>query len=192
MSTYRIIENIEKHISLTTEEKKYFLSKLSLKSLSRKEQLLQQGESCKSIFFVEAGILRAFHLNEEGKESTIMFAMQDWWITDMDAFVNKKYSLLTIEALEQSKVMKLDLPSLEKLYQELPKTERLFRTLFQNAYIREQRRSFHNISYSTEERYMKFIQQYPTLSEKVTQKQIASYLGVTPEFLSQIKKKSQS
>ncbi len=118
-----------------------------------------------------------------------MFAVQDWWITDMNCFVNQKPAMLFIEALEDSKVLELDFDLLETLYQKASKFERFFRILFQNAYIREQLRALYNISCSTEERYKQFVQKYPVIVEKVTQKQIASYLGVTPEFLSLIKKK---
>ncbi len=118
-----------------------------------------------------------------------MFAVKDWWITDMNCFVNRKPALLSIEALEDSKVMELDFFLLEALYQKTPKFERFFRILFQNAYIREQLRALHNISFTTEQRYRQFVANYPAIVDKVTQKQIASYLGVTPEFLSSVKNK---
>jgi len=94
--------------------------------------------------------------------------------------------------LEDSKIIELDFYFLERLYLEIPKFERFFRILFQNAYVREQLRSLHNISFTTEKRYRRFIEKYPAIVEKVTQKQIASYLGVTPEFLSSIKRNRQS
>ena len=151
-----------------------------------------QGQTCNKFFFVEKGSLQAFNINEDGKESTIMFALSDWWITDMDSFVNQTTSNLTIAALEDSKLIELDFANLQILYKELPVFERFFRILFQNAYIREQRRALYNISMTTEERYLQFVKKYPAMVEKITQKQIASYLGVTPEFLSSIKKKSAS
>jgi CRP-like cAMP-binding protein len=118
-----------------------------------------------------------------------MFAIQDWWITDMNCFVNQKPALLSIEALEESKIVALDYYLLEELYRSVPKFERFFRILFQNAYIREQLRVLQSISFTTEERYQQFVEKYPAVAQKVTQKQIASYLGVTPEFLSSIKRK---
>lgn len=118
-----------------------------------------------------------------------MFAVQDWWITDMDSFINRKPALLSIKALETSGVIEWSFDWLEELYDKFPKFERFFRILFQNAYIREQRRVLHNISLTTEERYRQFVESYPAIVKKITQKQIASYLGVTPEFLSSVKKK---
>lgn len=118
-----------------------------------------------------------------------MFAVKDWWITDMDCFVNRKPALLSIEALETSGVFEWSFEWLEGLYEKIPKFERFFRILFQNSYIREQRRALYNISMTTEDRYRHFVDSYPAIVEKITQKQIASYLGVTPEFLSSIKRK---
>lgn len=186
---YNIFSNVSKHISLTNIELKEFISLLAVKDVKRKELILRQGQGCRKIYFVEFGSFRAFNLDEQGKESTIMFAIKDWWITDMDCFVNKKKANVSIEALEESKIIELDFQALNNLYQSIPKFERFFRILFQNAYIREQQRSFNNISLTTEQRYRHFVEKYPAILQKVTQKQIASYLGVTPEFLSSIKKK---
>jgi len=118
-----------------------------------------------------------------------MFAVKVWWITDMNCFANQKPALLSLEALEDSKVFVLDFDFFEILTSSLPTFERFFRILFQNAYAREQLRIQDSISLSTEERYLGFLKKYPQIAEKVTQKQIASYLGVTPEFLSTVKQK---
>ncbi len=189
MNCPQILENIQNHISLSTSEKKLFVSYLKVNDVSKKERILQQGDICKAIFFVESGSLRAYNFNDEGKDSTIMFAVQDWWITDMNAFVNQKESLLSIELIEDSRIVELRFSALEEIYQKIPKFERFFRILFQNAYVREQLRVLDNISYSTEDRYYRFVEKYPQVVQKVTQKQIASYLGVTPEFLSKVKNK---
>ena len=189
MSDYQIFRNIQKHIRLGDSESAYLSSLFIVNEVERKELVLKQGQICKKLFFVESGSLRAFNTNSNGKESTIMFAMEDWWITDMDCFINQKPALLSIEALEKSKIVALDFHLLEALYQKIPKFERFFRILFQNAYVREQQRVLCNISSTTEERYQQFVKKYPAIAEKVTQKQIASYLGVTPEFLSSVKKK---
>jgi len=187
-----IFNNFNKHISLSEAEQSYVLTLLKEKMVLKKDCILQQGGRCNKIYFVESGSMRAYNINEDGKESTIMFALSDWWITDMGSFVNQQSSDLTIVALEDSKLIELEYSNLQLLYKELPVFERFFRILFQNAYIREQRRAFYNISMSTEERYFQFMNKYPEMVMKITQKQIASYLGVTPEFLSSIKKKADS
>lgn len=191
MISKQIFNNISNHIDINDAEKEYLDALFVVKQIKKKELILDQGQVANKLYFVESGSLRAYHIDEGGKESTIMFAIKDWWITDMNSFVNKSPSVLSIEALEDSKVIKIDTRSLEDLFSKIPKFERFFRILFQNAYVREQQRAFYNIAYSAEERFDQFINKYPAIVEKITQKQIASYLGVTPEFLSAIKKKKQ-
>jgi CRP-like cAMP-binding protein len=150
--------------------------------------LLIEGQTCKYLSYVHSGALRAFHLDKEGKESTIMFAVADWWITDMYCYLNEKPAMMYIEAIEDSCIFQLSKEGLEKLFNDVPKFERFFRILMQNAYTREQLRLIENLSLSAENRYDSFLHKYPQIAKVVTQKQIASYLGITPEFLSAIRK----
>lgn len=188
MSAHLIFRNIEKHIPLSNSDKEHLQSLSVVKKILKGELLLHQDDIATKIYFVESGSLRAYNVDKAGKESTIMFAIEGWWITDMNSFVNQAPSILNIVALEDSRIIKLDFRLLEGLYFKIPKFERFFRILFQNAYIREQQRAYFKIAYSTEENYKRFINKYPKIVEKITQKQIASYLGVTPEFLSAVKK----
>lgn len=185
----RLFTNIQRHIVLDENDTKYLKSFISFENFVRRDLLLEQGQLCRKIFFVESGSIRAYNLAKDGKEATIMFAVEDWWITDMYCFANQKPAMLSLEALEDSKVAVLNFDSFEMLLQKTPKFERFFRILFQNAYAREQLRALDAISLTTEERYRSFVIKYPQIVEKVTQRQIASYLGVTPEFLSSVKKK---
>jgi len=187
MPTAQILQNIARHITPDKEEQDYFLSLITLENISRKQILLTEGHPCRSIFYVNAGVLRAFFTDQWGKESTIMFAIADWWITDMFCFINQQSAMLNIEALENSEVFQLQKNDLDKLYVQVPKFERFFRILMQNAYTREQLRVIQNLSLSAEERYNNFLVKYPQIVKQVTQKQIASYLGITPEFLSAIR-----
>lgn len=191
MDEHLILKNIARHISLNNGETSYFLSLLKEKKVSKKELILEQNQLCREINFVQSGILRAFHLDTSGKESTVMFAVPDWWITDMYCFINEKPAMVTIEASEKSTVLQLKKESLDELYIKVPKFEKFFRIMMQNAYIREQLRTIENLSLPAEERYYTFLQKYPLAAERVTQKQIASYLGITPEFLSAIKANKQ-
>lgn len=184
-----IYTNIANHIALKPSEREYLDTKLQLKHIPKKTMLLEQGEVAKKFYYVDQGSLRAFNTNTKGKESTIMFAMKDWWITDMYAFMNQKPALLSIETLEKCTLVELDFTAMESVLEKLPKLERYFRILFQRAYVREQLRVLDNISNDVEQRYFRFVEKYPDVSRKITQKQLASYLGVTPEFLSQIKNK---
>ena len=177
-----ILKNIAKHISLDEDEVSYFVSLLKERQVSKRGIILREEEICKEINFVQSGILRAFYLDKAGRESTIMFAVTDWWITDMFCFVNQQPAMVNIEAVEDSVVFQLLKDDLDKLYIKVPKFERFFRVLMQNSYIREQLRVIQNLSLSAEERYNNFLTRYPQVANQVTQKQIASYLGITPEF----------
>ena len=187
-----ILENIAKHITLDDNEVAQFLELLKKVKIPRRSMILTQGQLCNSIYFVDTGALRAFYLDVSGRESTIMFAIKDWWITDMYCFINALPAMLTIDTTEDSIIYQLQKKDLEKLYLTVPKFERFFRILMQNAYIREQLRVIQNLSLTAEERFDIFLDKYPDVANKVKQKQIASYLGITPEFLSMIKRKKQN
>ncbi len=187
MSHQSILDNIAKHILLNKEETDHFTSLLGQRNVPKKKLILEEGQACKTISFVHSGILRAYHLDNEGREATIMFALADWWITDMYCFINRLPAMLNIEAVEDSSIFELEKQDLDKLYLKVPKFERFFRIIMQNAYIREQLRVIQNLSLSAEERYNNFLDKYPQVARQVTLKQIASYLGITPEFLSTIR-----
>lgn len=189
MYTDLIFSNINKHIFLNVEEKMHFQSFLEEESLERKSFVVKQNGPCKYIYFINNGIFRAYHMSAEGKESTIMFGQQDWWITDMNSFINQMPAMVNVQAIEKSTVLKLSKENLDKLYIKIPQFNLFFRILFQNAYCREQTRMIQNLSMLAKDRYDQFNQKYPQIAEKVTLKQIASYLGITPEFLSAIRSK---
>ncbi len=187
MSYSLVLNNISKHISLNKDETDHFYSLLRYEEIKRKSFVLTEGQVCKTINYVHSGALRAYYVDKNGKQSTIMFAIHDWWITDMFCFVNQQPAMLFIEAIENSCIFKLSKEALDKLYIDIPKFERFFRIIMQNAYIREQLRIVQNLSLTAEERYHNFLSKYPQIAKQVTQKQIASYLGITPEFLSAIR-----
>lgn len=189
ISDYKICAHIKRHIELNVSNTEYLESIFYVKHIKKKELVLTQGHLCNKLFFVEDGSLRAFNTTDEGKESTMMFAVENWWITDMYCFSNQKRSMLSLEALEDSTVMVLSYAYFQELLLRVPQFERFFRILFQNAYSREQLRVLDAISLPTEARYQRFLDKYPQIAGKITQKQIAAYLGVTPEFLSSVKKK---
>jgi CRP-like cAMP-binding protein len=184
-----ILQNIAKHIALNNEEIDYFTSHLAYKEIPKKTCLLSEGQACKYLSYVHSGALRSYCLDKEGKQSTIMFAVADWWLTDMYCFLNEKPAMMFIETVENSSVFQLSRENFAKLFNVIPKFERFFRILMQNAYTREQLRIIENLTLSAEERYDRFLNKYPQVVKQVTQKQIASYLGITPEFLSAIRKK---
>lgn len=191
MTNDLILSNVAKHITLEKSEVNYFISLLVSKKIPRKTILLKEGYVCNYLNYVHSGVLRAYHIDKEGKESTIMFAVSDWWVTDMYCFLNHKPAMMYIEAIADSCIFQITRGNLEKLFFNVPKFERFFRILMQNAYTREQLRIIENLSLPAEGRYENFLKKYPYMAEALTQKQIASYLGITPEFLSVIRKQKK-
>ena len=183
-----ILNNISRHIHLTDEETKRFTSALKVKNLRKRQYLLQAGDVCRFENFVSKGLLRAYTIDDKGAEHTLMLASEDWWISDLFSFLSDTPSAMHIDALEDSEIISIEKPDLEKLYIEIPKLERLMRILFQKAFMAQQQRILASISQSAEERYTSFVKKYPSLEQRIPQTQIASYLGITPETLSRVRK----
>lgn len=188
MPIHLLLQNIAKHIELNEEETQYFSSLLISKKLSRKTLLLSAGQDCRYLSYVHSGALRSYFVDKDSRESTIMFAIADWWITDMYCYLNNKPAMMYIEAIEDSTIFQISKVNFDQLLIKVPKFEKFFRILMQNAYTREQLRIMENLSSTAQERYESFLLKYPQIVKQVTQKQIASYLGITPEFLSTLKK----
>jgi CRP-like cAMP-binding protein len=182
-----ILENIAKHVSLTPEEQVLFLSKTETTFYKAKTILLSSGEVCKHSYFVNSGILRSFNINDNIVEHVLSFSCAGWWISDMYSFFSQKPGQLFIEVLEDAEVLSLSKENQEQLYLEIPKLERFFRILIENSLVANQQRLMDNLSLPAEERFDKFCKKYGTLVHKVPQKQIASFIGVTPEFFSKMK-----
>ena len=182
-----ILKNIAQHITLTQQEQELFLSKTEIHHYKAKTILLNSGAVCKHSYFVNSGILRSFNINDNIVEHVLTFACEGWWIGDLYSLLSQKPGNLFIEVLEDAEVVLLSKENQEILYQEIPKLERFFRILTENSLVANQERLMDNLSLTTEERFEKFCKKYPTLIQKIAQKQIASYLGVTPEFYSKMK-----
>lgn len=183
----QILENISKIVTLTPQEQALFLSNVETKNYKAKTILLNAGEICKHSYFVNSGLLRSFNINDNIVEHVLQFACEGWWIGDMYSLLSQKPGNLFIEVMEDSEVVLLPKENQEKLYTEIPKLERFFRILTENSLVSNQERLMDNLSLTAEERFEKFCKKYPTLIQKVPQKQIASYIGVTPEFFSKMK-----
>lgn len=160
---------------------------LEANAFKKNEFILRSEEACNHIYFVNNGTLRTFFQNPNGKESTIMFAINNWWITDMYCFLNELAAMVNIQAVENSSVLRLSKNNMDELYEEIPAFNKFFRILMQNAYCREQLRMIQNLSLPSIDRYNNFLNQYPQIASKVPLKQVASYLGITPEFLSTLR-----
>jgi len=184
-----LLANITKHISLDGEEAALFTSLLKVKVLKAGEFLLREGNICKYESFVIRGCLKTYYLDENGFEHIIDFSIEEWWADDLYSLLTQTASRSNIKAIEDTEVLQISKPDLELLYQRVPKFERFFRVLFQNAYIAQREQINQALSASAEERYILFLKQKPYAERRFPQKDIASYLGVTPQFLSALKKR---
>lgn len=182
-----ILENIAKHVSLTPDEQALFLSKTETHTYKAKTILLNAGEVCKHSYFVNSGIVRSFNINDNIVEHVLAFACTGWWMSDMYSYFSQKPGQLFIEVLEDAEVVSISKENQDQLYLEIPKLERFFRILIENSLVANQERLLDNLSLTAEERFEKFCEKYGTLVYKVPQKQIASFIGVTPEFFSKMK-----
>lgn len=183
-----VLKNVERHIQLTEAEQKIFTSLLKHRKIRKKQYLLQAGEICRYENFVTKGLVRAYTVDDKGQEHVAMFGMEEWWISDLYSFLTNTPATQHIDALEDSEILCIEKPDLEKLYIEIPKFERFFRVLMQNAFVANQQRVLASISQTAEEQYYAFIKKYPTLEQRIPQHQIASFLGITPETISRIRR----
>jgi CRP-like cAMP-binding protein len=183
-----IIQNVSKYVQLTEPEVALFTSLLKSKKIRKRELLLRTGEISHCETFIVKGLLRAYTIDKSGYEHVVMFAMEDWWISDLYSFLTQTPSTQNIDALEDTEVLQIEKQDLERLYVQVPKFDRFFRILLQNAFVANQQRILASISQTAEEQYSAFIKKYPSLEQRVPQHQVASYLGITPETISRIRR----
>lgn len=181
-------QNVAKHISFTDEEFEIYSANYYFKQIKKKDYLLRQGEICKFEGFVTKGCFKIFSIDNRGKEHILYFAAADWWVADIDSFTNQIPSFLSIQALEDSAVLLIDKEDKENIYKSLPKVERLFRIMTQKTHVANQRRILRKQSQSAAERYHYFFEKYPDIASKLTNVQLAAYLGISHEFVSKIRK----
>ena len=184
-----LIDYFEKHLPLSEEEKSIVGNYFKERRVKRRQFILQEGDICKHNTFIVEGCFRMFLVDAKGKEHNLQFAVEHWWIGDIGSFHSEEPSKLYIEALENSIILQIKKEDQLKLFVDYPKFNRIFRVLAENAMVSLQNRILQNISSTAEERYLDFLNRYPHLFNRISNVQIASYLGVTPEFLSIIRKK---
>ncbi|WP_188931307.1 Crp/Fnr family transcriptional regulator [Dyadobacter endophyticus] len=189
MSTSLLIQNIERHVHLDVGEIELVLSLFQPKQLKRKAFLLRQGEVCRSEHFIVKGCVKIYSIDENGFEHILMFGAEGWWVGDLFSFLTGKESRYHIEALEDTQLLQITKPDLDLLYEKVPKMERFFRILLQNAFIAHMERIDQSLSLDAAGRYQHFVRKYPAFGQRIPQKQIAAYLGITPVFLSMLRKK---
>jgi CRP-like cAMP-binding protein len=182
-------KNIANHVLLESEQLQQFYNLFEYRSYKKKACFLTAGETCNYEGFVTKGLFRIYYPDHNGDASILYFASEDWWITDLDSFTNQRPSSLIIEALEDSEVLVISKKNKEYAYEHLPFIEKLFRVMTQKTHIAMQRRMIDNLSKTADVRYLDFINKYPQLYNRLSNRQIAAYLGVSHEFISKIRKK---
>jgi CRP-like cAMP-binding protein len=189
MTTDHIITSISKHVNLTEEEAIYFTSLLLPLHVRQGEFIGKTGEPTKYFLYVNSGCLMSYHTDKDGVDHVMQFATAGWWTGDLSSYMQQTSSIHSTRALTDSDVWLLPRPSLDQLLEAHLKFEKYFRIIFQNSLINHQNRLIQNLSATAEERYIAFSQKYSSLEQYVPLKYIASYLGMTPEFLSKIRRK---
>ncbi len=184
----RLIGHFESYLPLNAEEKQLVETRATPRRIKRRQMILQEGFVCRHYAFVVDGCFRMYGVDNKGTEHNIQFAAENDWIADIGSFHSGKPSHLFIEAIEPSVIIQIEKEDLYFLYRSIPKLDRIFKVIIENKYVELQNRVLQNISSTAQERYLKFLEQYPTLSPRLPNTQIASYLGITPEFLSKIRK----
>jgi len=188
MPVDQLIAYFAHYIPLRETEKNELKQRVVERKVKRRQFILQENESCKHYTFVVSGCFKMYGVDYNGGEHIIQFAAENEWIADISSFHSGKESRLYIEAIEPSVILQIDQSNLIYLYHNYPKFDRIFRIIVENKHDELQNRVLQNISSTAEERYFSFLEQYPKLSNRVPNTQIASYIGITPEFLSKIRR----
>ncbi|MEJ7826940.1 MAG: Crp/Fnr family transcriptional regulator [Segetibacter sp.] len=192
MNETTLIKNISKNIKISQEELSTFENFWTEKTLEKVEFLLRNGDVCRYDNYVVLGALKAFYINSEnGNEEILYFAIDNWWASDLDSFSKKKPSIYNIQANEKTTVLQIDNHSFQKLVLEIPSLERYFRIILESYLGTLQKRIIYSNVYDAEYRYFDCLKTYPDIASKIPQYLIASYLGVSAEFISRIRKKNK-
>lgn len=183
-----IVTTIFKDLSFNLEERQLLVQSFEKLHLPKHSLLLKAGQHVYDQYYVAEGCLRTFYIAPNGKEHTVQFAITDWWISDYTAFFNTSTAVMHIECIQDATLYKISKKDMEQLYKAMPKLESYFRKKMERAFASFQKRIIANLAQSATERYLNFIQTYPNIEQNVKNYHIASYLGITTQSLSRIRK----
>lgn len=184
-----ILNNIKRYVDLNSKDEKEFTSIIQTRVIKRKQFIVKPNETCVYQTYILKGAFRSYFITKEGIEHTIQFAIEDWFISDFNSYINQEPASLYVEALEHSSIQQIAYSDVELLCKNNPKFERFFRLVAQKAFAFSQKRILSNLEKSAEERFLEFNNLYPSIVTRVPQYALASYLGMSPEFLSKIRKR---
>lgn len=179
---------INRYIFFEKEETADFFQNFQVKEYNKKDFLLKEGDTCQHLFFIISGLVRCFYTTEKGYEHITQFALENWWLTNHESFLKEKASSTNIQALEKTTVLAINKKDLNNAFDQHPKLERLFRILSENMIMALQRKSDIYWQRNSKGRYESFSSKHPDFIQRVPQYMIASYLEITPEYLSEIRK----
>lgn len=185
--TKNIISHLDTYLALDDNERQALATRLTERKIKRKQYLLQEGDICKHFTYVVEGCFKMYGVDKSGTEHNLVFAAEDDWIADIASLHKELPSKLFIEAIEASTILQISKGDLWYLYTNHPKFNRIFRVIIEDKYTDLQNRLLQTFSATAHERYEQFVSQYPNLAGRLPNTQIASYLGITPEFLSKIR-----
>jgi CRP-like cAMP-binding protein len=183
-----LLNYIRNFVDLTEAEEAILTSKVRSRTYLKGQFIVQQGDICKYSSFLVSGCTKTFFVDDKGQEHIVMFAIEDWWTSDIGSFITQTPADFNVQCLENTEVFQFSFEDQEVLYQSIPKLERLFRKMIEKHVVSSQKRILRGLSLSAKEQYLFFKQEYPTIEQRVPQYMVASYLGITKEFLSKIKK----
>lgn len=184
-----VLDYINRYVTLTDQEVDIFKSLSRVKKLRKRQYLVEEGELCRYENFVTKGCLRCYYVDPDGNEHIVQFAIEGWWISDLHSFLTQTPAHFNVDAIEPSEVIQIEYDHLQELYQKVPKFERFFRQIIQRAFVAAQERIIDSYSKDARQRYLEFSEMYPEIEQRVPQYMLASYLGITPEFLSKIRRR---
>ena len=181
-------EYIKRYIPLSESEEELIYSKLTSKTYKKGQYLVQGGVICKYQNFIISGTVRTFYIDHKGNEHIVNFGIENWWAADLGSFITQRPADFHVQCIQETNVIQLSYTASQQLYDELPKMERFFRIIIQKAYVKTQQRLVQSHSLTAQERYAQFCKDYPRIEQRVPQYMVASYLGITKEFLSTIRR----
>lgn len=185
----KLIESVTEKVDLDARSIEALAGYFTARKVLKRQYILNAGDICQHITFVEKGLLRSFIVDDMGREHVVQFATEGWWISDLGSFTSGREALYNIEALENAVLWQLTRSAMDALLAKLPAMERFFRILMQNNMIALQRRVLAYMSLSAEEKYLKLMEVAPNIMNRAPQQHIASYLSITPETLSRVRKR---
>ncbi len=184
-----LLKNFRRHVVLTTQEEELVMLHFIPKKYRRRQYILQEGQMSRTENFIVKGLTRTYEVDESGNEHVISFGPEDWWVGDLYSFLSDSPSAVNIDCLEDTEVLQLSKASQEELFAKIPKLERFFRILIQNAYMSALARITSTLKKTAGDRYDEFVHKYPQIHQRIPDRQIASYLGVTAQSLSRIRRR---